>query len=118
VQPRINKLFRHVLEEMDACHELDFKSKYESIQKGDFHTDICYVLMDRFMSIENEFTLRDDVILDAYYALKGVALSDREAFGLDPNVTLVEQVPLVIQTARELPLKRAIPGSAPKPPEA
>jgi KUP system potassium uptake protein len=116
VQPRINKLFRHVLEEMDACHELDFKSKYESIQKGDFHTDICYVLMDRFMSIENEFTLRDDVILDAYYALKSVALSDREAFGLDPNVTLVEQVPLVIQTARELPLKRAIPGSAPKPP--
>jgi KUP system potassium uptake protein len=109
VQPRINKLFKHVLEEMDANHELSFKSKYESIQKGDFHTDICYVIMDRFMSIENEFTFREDLILDAYFAIKSVALSDREAFGLDPNVTLVEQVPLVIQTPRELPLKRHLP---------
>ncbi len=113
VQPRINKLFRRVLEEMDASHELEFKSKYESIQKGDFHTDICYVLMERFLSVENEFKLRDDLILDAYFALKTLALSDREAFGLDPNVTLVEQVPLVLQAPRELPLKRAIP-SAPR----
>jgi KUP system potassium uptake protein len=109
VQPRINKLFKHVLEEMDANHELSFKSKYESIQKGDFHTDICYVIMDRFMSIENEFTFREDLILDAYFAIKSVALTDREAFGLDPNVTLVEQVPLVIQTQREVPLKRHVP---------
>jgi KUP system potassium uptake protein len=114
VQPRINKLFRRVLEEMDASHELEFKSKYESIQKDDFHTDICYVLMERFLSVENEFKLRDDLILDAYFALKTLALSDREAFGLDPNVTVVEQVPLVIQTARELPLRR-IPT---KPPQA
>jgi KUP system potassium uptake protein len=106
VQPRINRLFKHVLEEMDACHELEFKSKYESIQKGDFHTDICYVLMDRFMSIENEFTFTDDLILDAYFAIKTVALSDREAFGLDPNVTIVEKVPLVLPTKRELPLRR------------
>ncbi|MBK9288426.1 MAG: KUP/HAK/KT family potassium transporter [Flavobacteriales bacterium] len=109
VQPRINKLFRRVLEEMDANNELQFKNKYESIQKGDFHTDISYVLMERFLSVENEFTMRDDLILDAYFALKTLALSDREAFGLDPNVTVVEQVPLVIQTARELPLKRSVP---------
>lgn len=109
VQPRINKLFRRVLEEMDANNELEFKNKYESIQKGDFHTDISYVLMERFLSVENEFTMRDDLILDAYFALKTLALSDREAFGLDPNVTVVEQVPLVIQTARELPLKRSVP---------
>jgi KUP system potassium uptake protein len=106
VQPRINLLFRRVLEELDADHELDFRSKYESIKKGDFHTDICYVLTERFLSVENEFNLRDDLVLDSYYALKRLALSDREAMGLDPNVTLVEKVPLVIQSVRELPLKR------------
>ncbi|MBK9760214.1 MAG: KUP/HAK/KT family potassium transporter [Flavobacteriales bacterium] len=106
VQPRINKLFRRVLEEMESEHELEFSSKYESIKKGDFHTDICYILTERVMSVENEFTLRDDMILDAYFALKHVALSDREAFGLDPNVTVVEQVPLVIQQKSSFPLKR------------
>ncbi|MBL7985855.1 MAG: hypothetical protein JNM91_12690, partial [Flavobacteriales bacterium] len=80
--------------------------KYESIKKGDFHTDICYVLTERILSVENEFTLRDDLILDVYFALKHVALSDREAFGLDPNLTVVEQVPLVIQQRSDLPLKR------------
>ena len=41
--------------------------------------------------MENEFNFRkDDLILDAYFALKRIALSDREAFGLDPNVTVVE----------------------------
>ncbi len=106
VQARINMLFKRVLEEMEQDHELEFRSKYESIKKGDFHTDICYILTDRILSVENEFTLRDDLLLDAYFALKRLALSDREAFGLDPNLTVVEQVPLVIQQNSDLPLKR------------
>lgn len=109
VQPRINMLFKRVLEEMESDHELEFRSKYESIKKGDFHTDICYVLTERVLSVENEFTLRDDLILDAYFAMKQIALSDREAFGLDPNVTVIEQVPLVIQQRRDMPLKRVRP---------
>ncbi|MBX2982270.1 MAG: KUP/HAK/KT family potassium transporter [Flavobacteriales bacterium] len=106
VQPRVNLLFRRVLEELDADHELNFRSKYESIKKGDFHTDILYVITERVLSVENEFSLRDDLILDVYFTLKRLAQSDREAMGLDPNVSVVEQVPLVIQASRELPLKR------------
>lgn len=106
VQPRVNMLFKHVLEELEADHELEFRSKYESIKKGDFHTDICYILTDRILSLENEFSLRDDIVLDAYFFLKRLGLSDREAFGLDPNVTVVEQVPLVIQQGRDVSLRR------------
>ncbi len=106
VQARINMLFKHVLAEMESDQELVFSSKYESIKKSDFHTDICYVLTDRFLSIENEFTLKDDLILNAYYSLKHIGLGDREALGLDPNVTVVEQVPLVIQQSRDVAMCR------------
>jgi len=106
IQPRINLLFRRVLQDLDSSHELAFSSKYESIKKEDFHTDICYVLTERVLSAENEFDFRKDAILDAYYALKHLALNDREAFGLDPNVTVVEQVPLVIQQVPEFDLRR------------
>ncbi len=106
IQPRVNMLFRRVLEDLDAQHELQFSSKYESIKKGDFHTDICYVLTERVLSVENEFNFRKDAILNIYYALKRLALSDREAFGLDPAVTVVEQVPLVIQQVPAFALKR------------
>ncbi len=115
VQPRINLLFRRVLEELDAESELKFRSKYESITKGNFHTDICYVLMERFLSVENEFNLRDDLVLDIYYALKRMALSDREALGLDPNVTIVEKIPLVIQGPRDIALVR-VRNTVPAPP--
>ncbi|MCO6483681.1 MAG: KUP/HAK/KT family potassium transporter [Flavobacteriales bacterium] len=106
VQPRMNLLFRRVLEEMDANNELDFHSKYESIKRGDFHTDILYVITERMLSVENEFRLRDGMVLDAYFALKSLTQSDRDAMGLDPNVSVVEQVPLVIQAPREVPLVR------------
>jgi hypothetical protein len=97
-----------VLQELDSSHELAFSSKYESIKREDFHTDICYVLTERVLSVENEFNFRKDAILDGYYTLKHLALNDREAFGLDPNVTVVEQVPLVIQQAPEFEMRRLV----------
>jgi KUP system potassium uptake protein len=106
VQPRINLLFRRVLEELDADHELEFRNKYESIKRGDFHTDILYVITERVLSVENEFSLRDDLVLDAYFLLKGLSQGDRDAMGLDPNVSVVEKVPLVITAPREVPLVR------------
>ncbi|MCB0774077.1 MAG: KUP/HAK/KT family potassium transporter, partial [Flavobacteriales bacterium] len=75
VQPRVNLLFRHVLQNMEANHELDFHSKYESIKRGDFHTDILYVITERVLSVENEFSLLDDFTLDVYFALKALAQS-------------------------------------------
>ena len=94
------------MQEMHENDELQFRSKYESIKTSDFHTDICYVLTERVLSVENEFSFRKDTILDAYFALKHLALNDREAFGLDPNVTVVEQVPLVLERRGEVTLKR------------
>jgi KUP system potassium uptake protein len=106
VQPRINQLFRKVLSEMHERKELHFRSKYESIEASDFHTDICYVLTERVLSVENEFNFRKDIILDLYYLLKRFGLGDREAFGVDPNMTVVEQVPLVIAPSPVPPLVR------------
>ncbi|MBP6574983.1 MAG: KUP/HAK/KT family potassium transporter [Flavobacteriales bacterium] len=106
VQPRINLLFKRVLQELAENQELVFSSKYESIQKSDFHTDITYVLTERVMSVENELSLKDDVILDAYFALKQIALNDRDAFGLDETDTVIEYVPLLISEPAHLPLKR------------
>ncbi|MBP7514169.1 MAG: KUP/HAK/KT family potassium transporter [Flavobacteriales bacterium] len=110
VQPRVNMLFRKVMSELHENKELEFRSKYESIKKNDFHTDICYVLTERVLSVENEFNFRKDAILDGYYALKHLALNDREALGLDPNLTVVEQVPLVIEHPADVPLRRVGTG--------
>lgn len=106
VQPRINKLFKQVVQDLVSCSEFDLSSKYESLRKHDFDADIRYVLMERFLSVENELSVADDVLLDTYFFIKRFALSDQTAFGLDHTDTVVEYVPLILGEVEQLPLKR------------
>ena len=113
VQPRINMLFKHVLQELVECHQFDFSSKYESLRKHDFAADIRYVLMERFLSVENELSVADDILLDTYFFIKRFALSDQTAFGLDHTDTVVEYVPMVLTEPTPVPLKRLDGPSGP-----
>ncbi len=61
VQPRIHKLFKKVMQEMYECNELNFVAKYESMHKGDFHADILYVIIERFLSVENELPVKERI---------------------------------------------------------
>lgn len=106
VQPRINLLFKMVMQELKKNKELGFLNKYENLDQNDFHTDITYVIIETFLSIENELTLREGFIMDSYFAIKRFAQSDQKAFGLDNAVTTTERVPLLISPRNYLPLKR------------
>jgi KUP system potassium uptake protein len=105
VQPRLNLYFKMVMQEMAERNELMRSSKYESLRKYDFNTDITYVIIERVMSVENELPTKEDFILDTYFLLKNVAQTDQAAFGLDHADTVVEQVPLVVSNINP-PLRR------------
>ncbi len=107
IQTRINLFFKKILDEMVQQHELCLKeSKYEAMQKYKLAADIRYVIVDRFLSVENEFSLREGFILNAYFGLKGLGQSDKKAFGLDYSDTQTEMIPLVVTPAAHVDLKR------------
>ena len=106
VQPRINLLLKKVMQEMTLSQELLFHDKYECLEHKDFHADITYIIIERFLSIENELSVKEDFILDSYFLLKRVSQSDLKAYGLDTSDTVVEHVPLIIAQKDKLPLKR------------
>ncbi len=106
VQPRIHKLFKKVMQEMYSTNELEFVCKYESMSKENFHADITYVIIERFLSVENELPMKEDFILDSYFTIKAVAQSDQKAYGLDNSDTIIEYSPLFIDQKDKLPLKR------------
>jgi KUP system potassium uptake protein len=106
VQPRIHKLFKKVMQEMVQNSELEFLCKYESMKQENFHADINYIIIERFLSVENELPVKEDFILDAYFSIKGVAQSDQKAYGLDSSDTIIEYSPLFIDQKDKLPLKR------------
>ena len=106
IQPRVNVLFKKVMQELNETHELGIYSKYESLKSKGFHADITYVIIESFFSIENELSIREDFIMDTYFSIKQLSQSDQKAFGLDNDMTVVEHVPLIIKANENLPLKR------------
>ncbi|WP_298411778.1 KUP/HAK/KT family potassium transporter, partial [Hydrotalea sp.] len=106
IQPRINLLVKMVMQEMRKNNELCCNNKYEDLDVINFHTDITYVILETFLSVENELSVKEGFIMDTYFAIKHLAQSDQKAFGLDNATTIVERVPLLISPKTYLPLKR------------
>ena len=106
VQPRIGLMLRKVVEEMMSNKEINIVSRYPSMNIEDL-LNFRFVLMERFLSYDNEFSFRDGFILNSYFAINRISLSDSEAYGLDSNQTAVEMVPLVVTPVSDVLVKRA-----------
>lgn len=106
VEPRVNLLFRKVVEELVTSKELDITSRYESLSKYNLAADFRFVILERFLSVENEFALKDGFVLNTYFLLRNLAQSDAKAFGLDTSDISIEKIPLVISPAANVKLKR------------
>lgn len=106
VAPRINLMFRKVVQDMVRNGEVDITSRYESLNKNNVIGDFRFVVLEKFLSNENEIPFYEKIILDIYFLLKEWSLSEERAFGLDTSSVTVEKVPLVVSPPRELTLKR------------
>lgn len=106
VPPRINMMFRKVVQDLVKCGEVDITSRYESLNKKNVIGDFRFVVLEKYLSNDNELPVYERVILDIYYFMKPVTLSEERAFGLDTSSVSVEKVPIVLAPVRELNLKR------------
>lgn len=106
VAPRINLMFRKVVQDMVKNREVDITSRYESLNKNNVMGDFRFVVMEKFLSNENELPFYEKIILKTYFFLKSISLSEEKAFGLDTSSVTVEKVPLVISPPKELNLRR------------
>jgi KUP system potassium uptake protein len=110
IQPRINLLFRRVLEDMGKQGEIDITSRYATLQKRNLPGDFRFVVLDKVLSFDNQLSLKESFILKAYFFINKLAISDQQAFGLDTSDVTVENVPLTIQPYRQLELQRVAVG--------
>ncbi|MBD2723648.1 KUP/HAK/KT family potassium transporter [Hymenobacter armeniacus] len=115
VQPRINLLFRRVLEDMGAQGEIDITSRYATLQKHHLPGDFRFVVLDKILSYDNQLSFFERFVLNGYFFFNKLAISDQQAFGLDTSDVVVENVPLTIQPYRQLELRRVPAESAADP---
>jgi len=64
------------------------------------------VVLEKFLSADNDLNVRDSFITNAYMALKHVSLSDIDAWGLEESDTVLEKVPLVVNPSKKITLTR------------
>jgi KUP system potassium uptake protein len=105
VQPRIGLMFRKVVMEMIANKELDITSRFPSLNAENLN-NYKFVVLENFLSYDNEFSVSEGFILNSYFTLNRFALHDSRAFGLDVNQTVVEKIPLVVTPVSSIGLKR------------
>jgi len=106
IQPRVNVLFRKVVEDMVHRNEMNIISRYPSLNQYKLAADFRFVIMEKFLSYNNLFSVTEGFILNSYFAIKKLAQSEAKAFGLDTSETKIEKIPLVVKPVSNIHLKR------------
>ncbi len=106
VPHKINLYFKRVLEDMVKDGEVDIRSRYESLNRHNVIGDFRFVVLERFLSYENELPFMESLIMRAYFFIKQYTPSEDKWFGLDSSAVKVEKVPLIIKPVEKVNLKR------------
>ena len=109
IEPKLNLMFRRVVEDMVSNKEVNVVSRYESLQRNNIVGDFEFIVMEKFLSQDNELPFWEKVVMNVYFALKEVSLSEERGFGLDQSNVKVEKFPLIVAPVTRLKLKRIIP---------
>ncbi len=117
VEPRLNTMFRAVIKDMVKRGEIDIASRYRSLGRLNQTGDFRFVLFKRFLSNDNELPPGEKLILDAYFVINSLAVSNQEYYGLDTSNVLVENVPLVVSPPPNYNIVRDENPLLPPPPQ-
>jgi KUP system potassium uptake protein len=105
IQPKIGIMFRKVVEEMLHNREINLDNCFPSLN-ANASNDFRFIILERFLSYDNEFAFREGFILNTYFSIIKLAQSDSEAYGIDSDQAVVEKVPLVVAPVTNINLKR------------
>lgn len=106
VEPRINLFFRKIIEEMSSRGEVDSLSRYSSLRSNEIQGDTRFVVLHKELSFESDLPWFDKLMMEGYFLLRKVSLTEERSFGLDTSAVSKEVVPLVISPARDFELRR------------
>ena len=97
VEPRINLFFRKVIENMTERGEVSVASKYGSLATYKDGSDFRFVLIEKYLSGENDLPTYERILLQGYFLLKNISISTASAFGLETSSVSTEKFPLIVR---------------------
>ena len=106
IAPRVNLMFKKVVEDLVSNKEVNVTSRYESQQRNNVVGDFQFVVMEKYLSQDNELPFLERLIMHLYFWIKEISLSEEKGFGLQQSNVSVEKYPLVVAPTSKFKLKR------------
>lgn len=106
IQPLTELYFKKIVQDLVAQKELNLHIRPDGSTKYNNEPDFKFVVIEKYLSVENDFNLREGFLLNGYFWLKKMGQRDEAAFGLDKSDVVVEQIPLVYHPIENIHLAR------------
>jgi KUP system potassium uptake protein len=106
IDPDVHLMFRYIIAELIKNKEVIISGSYDAAYKNNAVGDIHFIVMEKYLSSDNELPVIERMIMDFYFRLKKISLSEARGFGLDPSNLTVEKFPLMVSPVPEMHLKR------------
>ena len=103
---KINLMFKEVIKDMVQKGEMDITSRYESLNKNNIIGDFKFVLSEKFLSNDSDLRWHEKIIMNSYFLIKKLSLSEERAFGLDSSSVKIEKFPMVLHAPEKIGLTR------------
>jgi len=104
--PSVNKYFRHIVTNLVENKEVNIVSRYRSLLKHAIPGDFRFIVMRKYLALENDLPFFQKIIMNGYFILKRFSLSEEKGFGLDSSNVTVEMVPVIIAPPKEIKMGR------------
>jgi KUP system potassium uptake protein len=106
VAPKVNLMFKKVVEDLVANKEVNVTSRYESQQRNNVVGDFQFVVLEKFLSQDNELPFVERLVMQIYFWIKDLSLSEEKGFGLSLSNVMVEKYPLIVAPVIKTKLTR------------
>jgi KUP system potassium uptake protein len=103
---KINLMFREVIRDMVKKGQVDITSRYESLNKNNISGDFKFVLSEKFLSFDSDLRWHEKIVMNTYFFIKKLSLSEERAFGLDSSSVKIEKFPMVLHAPKIIGLTR------------
>jgi len=103
---KINIMFKEVVKDMVKNGEVDITSRYESLNRNNIIGDFKFVLSEKFLSNDSDMVWHEKIVMNTYFFIKKLSLSEEGAFGLDSSSVKIEKFPMVLHPPESICMKR------------
>jgi KUP system potassium uptake protein len=106
VEQKITLMLKQVVQNLVMNKEVNITSRYTSLERNNVVGDFQIVVLEKFLSQDNELPFFERIIMKLYFWLKEISLSEERGFGLDPSNVTVEKFPLIVSNIPSFKLTR------------